>query len=192
MSSLSPHPTASPWRRAAEAALVSVALVALPACGSNVERVPVVQFTEGVETELTEVAPDDWRIADERVLPDSNATRVIATGLDGVADTFALAELTGARVAGESVPDSTEQRRYRRRTFFSPILLYGLIGNRLGGYRSGFTPNPSAYVDRGTYNRVQNTAGTRLQSSARRTTVTRPSSGRSGFGSGRSGRSFGG
>lgn len=180
------------WRRGAEAALLSAALLALPACGSNVERVPVIRFTEGVETELTEVAPDEWRIADERVVADSSDSRVIARGLDGIADTFALAELRTDPSTAAPPSDTTDQRRYRRRSFFSPILLYGLFGNRLGGYRTGVTPRPAAYVNRRAYDRVQSTAGTRLNRTARRTTVTRPSSGRSGYGSGRSGRSFGG
>lgn len=182
----------TPWRRSAEAALATAALLTGAACGSNVERVPVVQFTEGVETELTEVAPNDWRIADERVVPDSSASRVIAKGLDGLTDTFALAELRDP--GGAAAADSVDERRYRRRSFFTPILLYGLIGNRLGGYRSGATPRPNAYVNRGTYDRVQRTAGTRLTATGRRTTVSRPAGGRSGYGSGagRSGRSFGG
>ena len=181
----------SVWRRIPEAAVVSAALFAASACGGGVERVPVVEFTEGVETEVQEVAPNEWRIADERVVPDSNASRVIARGLDGTVDTFGLAELT-ASGAAPAAQDSTSQTRYRRRSGFSTILLYGLIGNRLGAARQGITPSPRAYVNQNAYNRVQSTAGTRLNNTGRRTTVSRPAGGRSGYGGGRSGRSYGG
>ena len=181
------------WHRLPETALVSAALF-LASCGSNVERVPVVAFTEGVETDLEEVAPNDWRIADERVLPDSNDTRVIARGLDGVVDTFSYAQLTDSTATVASAENPDEERRYRRRSYFGPILLYGLIGNRLGAYRRGITPRANAYTSPRTYDRVQNTTGARLANSGRRTTVTRPAGGRSGYGrsGGSSGRSYGG
>ena len=189
-----PHPPATlppdEWRRRVPAAALAAVLLGAPACGDNVERVPVVRYAEGVEAELREVAPDEWRIADERVVPDTNDTRVIATGLDGVSDTFALAELRG-QPAG-ALADSTERRRTRRRSSFGPVLLYGLIGNRLGGYRIGAAPRAAAYVDRGTYERVQSGAGARLSRGARRTTVARPAGGRSGYGGGAGGRSYGG
>lgn len=183
----------STWKRVPEAAIISAALF-MASCGGNVERVPVIAFTEGVETEVEEIAPNDWRIADERVVPDSNASRVIARGLDGMVDTFSLAEVQSkGTLAGTE--DSTTQSRYHRRRGFSTILLYGLIGNRMGAYNRGISPKASAYKDAGTYNRVQNSAGARLNSSGRRT-MSGPKGGSKGFGrssSGRSsGRSFGG
>ncbi|MFK8057260.1 MAG: hypothetical protein AB8F78_14145 [Saprospiraceae bacterium] len=180
----------STWKRVPEAAIISAALF-LASCGSNVERVPVVAFTEGVVTEVEEVAPNDWRIADERVVADSNASRVISRALDGSIDTFSLAEVQNT-AAPVGTQDSTSQRRYRHRSGFSTILLYGLIGNRMGAYNRGITPNARAYKNQGTYNRVQNSAGTRLNSSGRSRTISRPSSGRSGFGKSGGGRSYGG
>ncbi len=176
--------------RTPEAALIALALAVLPACSGNVERVPVTEFTEGVQTEVVEVAPDEWRIADEQVVPDTSDSRVIAKGLDGVVDTFALAELN----ADAAVPasDSTSYRRQHRSGLFTGILLYGLIGNRMGGYRNGFSPRASAYVTPQAYNRVQNGAGSRLNRTGRQRSVARPGSGSRGFGGGRSGRSFGG
>jgi len=163
----------------------------MTSCGSNVERVPVVAFTEGVETEVEEVAPNDWRIADERVVADSNASRVIARGLDGLSDTFSLAEIQSvSTLAGTE--DSTTQRRYYRRNGFSSILIYGLIGNRMGSYRNGVKPNVNAYKNKGTFDRVQKTAGTRLNSTGRNTMSGSPKSGRSGFGRSGGGRSYGG
>jgi len=183
------------WKQLPEAAIISAALF-MTGCGSNVERVPVVAFTEGVVTELEEVAPNDWRIADETVVPDSNASRVIARGLDGMSDTFTLAEVQSAgTLAGTE--DSTTQRRYYRRSGFSTILLYGLIGNRMGSYRSGIKPNVNAYKNQSTYNRVQKSAGTRLNRTGR-ATMSGPKGGRSGFGGktggakSSGGRSFGG
>lgn len=170
--------------------MISAALF-MSSCGSNVERIPVVAFTEGVVTEVEEVAPNDWRIADERVVPDSNASRVIARALDGSSDTFSLAEVqrmetqTGAQ-------DSTSQRRYRSHSGFSTILLYGLIGNRMGAFSQGISPNASAYKNQSTFNRVQNSAGMRLNRTGRSTTVASPKGGRSGFGSKSGARSGGG
>lgn len=180
----------SSWKTVPEAALVSAALL-LASCGSNVERVPVVAFTEGVETEVEEVAPNDWRIADERIVPDSNASRVISRALDGSVDTFSLAEIQQAD-ASTVGQDSTSQHRYRRRSGFSSILLYGLIGNRMGSYNQGITPRPNVYKDQNTYSRVQNTTGARLNKSGRSMTISRPKAGSSGFGRSSGGRSFGG
>ena len=180
------------WNRLPQVAVVSLALF-LASCGSNVERVPVVAYTEGVETEVTEVAPNDWRIADERVVPDSNASRVIARGIDGSVDTFSLAEVQNT--ATPTTTDSASNSRYRRRSGISSILLYGLIGNRMGAYRQGITPRPNAYVSQTAYNRVQNTTGAQLSRTGRRTSVAAPRGGRSGYGGstgGRSGRSYGG
>lgn len=180
----------STWKHIPEAAIIGAALF-MVSCGSNVERVPVIAFTEGVETEVEEVAPNDWRIADERVVPDSNASRVISRALDGSVDTFSLAEIQNPddTTVGQ---DSVSQSRNRHRSGFSTILLYGLIGNRLGAYNQGITPNASAYKNASTYNRVQNTAGSRLNNSGRSMTVSRPKTGSSGFGRSSGGRSFGG
>ena len=190
--------TARPaWTRITSTSLLGAAALAggvafLASCGSNTVDVPV--YTQGVETEVVEMAPGDWRIADERVVADTADTRVIARGMNGVVDTFAYAELSREPVAPATANDSTASSRYYRRRGFGTILLYGLIGNRLGGYNQGITgPRANAYVSRDAYNRVQNGAGQQLRSTAR--TITRPkapSAGRSGYGSGRSGRSFGG
>ena len=61
------------------------------------------------------------------------------------------------------------------------------------GRRAGVPPSPGVYRDQNTYNRVQNGAGSSMQSTARRTTVSRPAKSSSGYGSSsRSSRSYGG
>ena len=182
-------------RRLAEAALLS-AVMNWTACGSPADRGGDVdelfaEVNQGVVTELTEVAPDEWRIADERVVGDSARSKIIATGLDGVTDTFALGEIGDADAVASA--DSTSSRRARRRSYFTPILFYGLFGSRFGrsyGYASA-GPRPSAYVNPTAYNRVQSTAGSQLRT-ARPGGSSKPSSSRTGYGSGRSTRSFGG
>ena len=172
------------------------AALALGACGSPANRGQDVDglfedVDQGVVTELREVSPDEWRIADERVVEDSLQSRVIATGLDGVSDTFTLDELRaqGAVAAADTTVADT---RHRRRGFFTPILFYGLFGSRFGrsyGRNSGVGPRPGAYVNQSAYNRVQSTAAPRLRTPG---SSARPSGGRSGYGAGRSTRSFGG
>ena len=173
------------------------AALALGACGSPANRGQDVdelfeEVNQGVVTEVTEVAPDEWRIADERVVDDSTRSRVIARGLDGVTDTFTLDELRRRDALAAADSTGANQRQYRRSGFFTPILFYGLFGSRFGrsfGAGAGVGPRPGAYVNASTYNRVQNTAGTRLRTPG---SSSRPSGGRSGYGAGRSTRSFGG
>ena len=188
-----PYPT--PARRLGEVALVSAA-IALVACGSPANRGEDVDqlfedANQGIVTELREVSAGEWRIADERVVDDSTQSRVIATRLDGATDTFTLDQI--GRDGAVAAADSTSGRGYRRGSFFTPILFYGLFGSRFGrsyGF-AGAGPRPGAYVNRGTYNRVQSTAGNQLRT-ARPGGSARPSSSRTGYGSGRSTRSFGG
>lgn len=188
-------PTPPAPRRLGEVALVAAAL-ALGACGSPADRGGDVDqlfadVNQGVVTELREVAPGEWRIADERVVGDSTASRVIAAGLDGTTDTFALDEIGDAGALAAA--DSTDQRRYRRRATFLPILFYGFFGSRFGrryGY-AGAGPRPGAYVNAGAYDRVRSTAGQQLRT-ARPGGSARPTTSRTGYGSGRSTRSFGG
>ena len=190
-----PFPTLP--RRPGEAALVAAAF-ALGACGSPANRGEDVDrlfedVNQGIVTEVREVAPDEWRIADERVVDDSTNSRVIATGLDGVTDTFTLEELRQRDgLAAADTTGGNGQRQYRRSGFFTPILFYGLFGSRFGrsfGRPSGVGPRPGAYVNQSAYNRVQSTAGSRLRAPG---SSARPSGGRSGYGAGRSTRSFGG
>lgn len=139
--------------------------------------------SEGLVTTVQEMESDIFKIEDEVTVPTPDESRIVAKYLDGNIDTFTLEE---ARLVDA---DSTGSNHHRR----NPIVraaTAGLFGFMLG--RSmGTRPSAGAYMDQNTYNRVSNTAGSRINQTATRTTVRRPS-GKSGFGSGRSTRSIGG
>lgn len=147
------------------------------ACSPAAERqVP----TQGIVTTVREVEPDQYKIVDEVTVPDTADSRIIAEHLDGQVDTFSLAE---ARMAEQQGYQNHQQGGLLR------MASYGLMGYMLG--RSmGAGPMSSAYINPQTYNRVNSTAGQNLRQSATRTRVS--SGTRTGFGGGRSTRSFGG
>ncbi|MEQ8705552.1 MAG: hypothetical protein RIC19_16615 [Phaeodactylibacter sp.] len=114
--------------------------------------------TEGLITTVKEVQRVQFRIEDEQM---------VAKYLHSSIETFTLEEV-------QLVKDTTTTE-YRRRSALQ-IASFGLMGS--------FCPNSSPYVDKNTYNRVPDGAGQRMKSSLRRTTVTRPATGKSGYGSG--------
>ncbi len=184
--------SAAPPRRLGETLLVVAAVGIGGACTTSTE--PTVDevfeaYTEGVVTEVVEVAPDEWRIADERVVADTNATSLVARRLDGTVDTISGAALDN--LANTAQP---EQQRAGGGFGLGSLLLYSYLGRRLfaGSARGYAGPSSQAYVNSGTFNRVQQTTGQRLNATSRTRTVSRPAGGRSGFGSGRAGRGFGG
>ena len=181
-----------PPRRLGETLLVVAAVGIGGACTTSTQ--PSVDevfeaYTEGVVTEVVEVAPDEWRIADERVVADTNATSLVARRLDGSVDTISGAALDN--LASQAEP---EQQRANGGFGLGSLLLYSYLGRRLfaGSARGYAGPSSQAYVNNGTFNRVQQSTGQRLNATSRTRTVSRPAGGRSGFGSGRSGRGFGG
>ncbi|WP_235299167.1 hypothetical protein [Portibacter marinus] len=144
--------------------------------------------TEGVITQLKEVEPEVFKITNEEVVTAKEDSRIIATYLDGAKDTFTLQQI--------AVVDTTiqsENKEYRRRSGISTAIHYGLLGYWLGR-PMGTGINRSAYASTDAYNRSQ-TGRTRMTNTATRRTVRSPrpsSTGRSGYGSGRSTRSYGG
>lgn len=151
----------------------------MSACGSRSEKISVP--TQGVITTVREVQKDQFKIEDEQSIADTAQSLIVAKWMDGRVDTFTLSE---ARILN--------QGGYQRHSggIFHTVGM-GYFGYMMG--RSMASPvQSSAYVDPQTYNRVSNGAGQQIRSSA--VTTTRPSSGRSGFGSrtGSSTRSYGG
>ncbi|MEN0005942.1 MAG: hypothetical protein AAF798_17460 [Bacteroidota bacterium] len=166
-------------------ALTIAGALTFTSCGDNVQYVEEekIELTKGLITEVEEVAKDDFRIIDERVVEDKADSRVIAHYLDGSVDTMLVSQIqqTGTQ------QDST----YRRRRSMNGILMGGLMGYYMG--RSMNTPVSSGvYKDPQTYNRVTSNAGSTLNSTANRTTVRRPSNTSKGFGGGKSTRTYGG
>ena len=139
--------------------------------------------TEGLITTVKEVQTDQFRIEDEAVVANKEDSRIIAKYMDSTIDTFTLDQ-------AQLVKDTTSSA-YRRQSSIMRMASFGLMGYLMGRSMGSFRPNSSAYVDQSTYNRVSNGAGQRMQQTARKTTVTRPSKGKSGYGSG-STRSYGG
>lgn len=143
-----------------------------------------VEFTQGVVTFMEEVTPEQYRIVNEKLVDNQADSRIITDYLDGHRDTITLYEAQA--VSADSTRDTDHHRSYHR-TYYG-----GLIGYYLGRSAS-VPPSPGVYRDQSTYNRVQNSAGTTLQQTARRTTVSRPANSSRGFGSGsKSSRSYGG
>ena len=151
---------------------------------SNVVNEEVVTPTQGIITTVKEVEADEFRIEDEQIVDSPEDSRIIAKYMDNTVDTFTLAE---AQMASD-----TSNSQYRRRNPVARMAYYGLMGYFMGRSMGSHRPHSSAYVDQNTYNRVTNNAGQSMQRTARRTSVSRPSSGKSGYGGSRSTRSYGG
>ena len=161
-------------------ALLSVGLgLSLFSCGGGSDTETVEVPTEGLITTVQEVAPDDFKIASEVPVSNPADSRIIVDyyAEEMPNDTFTLEEAKLiAQVSGESKEGQATQRA---RTGYFGFLMFGRMG--------GFSPSSGAYVNNNAYNNASNTAGNRLKSSARTTTRSR-----SGFGAGKSSRSFGG
>lgn len=156
---------------------------------SNAEE--VVQPTEGVITKIAETEADVFKITDEEVVADPAQSRVIASYLDGSVDTFTLAEL--AAIDTTATATNTSDRNHYRRSSIGTIAYYGLIGYMIGR-PMGYPIRSSSYANTTSYNKAQ-TGATRVSNTATRRSVSTPratSTGKSGFGSGRSTKSYGG
>lgn len=162
-------------------AFMALASLGLYNCGGSSTTEEVEIPTQGLITTVVEVQTEQYKIEDEQTIPDTSQSLIIAKYLDGNIDTFTLAE---ARLV-------TESGYTGARSGLFTAAGYGLFGYMLGRSMTGFSPSPSAYVDPQTHNRVNNTTGNTVRSSATR--VSRPAAGsRTGYGSGRTSRSYGG
>lgn len=169
------------YRTAVLVILMVLTLLLLNSCENTVTEEKI-EYTQGVITYMEEVSPEQFKIIDEVLVANKEDSRIITDYMDGSRDTITLYE---AQAISADTTNNTQHRRHYRAYYG------GLIGYYLG--RSAMVPpSPASYQDQSTYNRVQNTAGTGMQQTARRTTVTRPSNARRSFGSSRSTRSYGG
>ncbi|WP_020536206.1 hypothetical protein [Lewinella cohaerens] len=160
----------------------SFGMAVLSSCGSNVEYQEEEVPTQGLITTVQEVQPDEFKIEDEVPIPDTSQSLIIAKYLDGGIDTFTLTEARLMQSQGTSSQGSGIMR----------AASYGFFGYMIGRSMSrGFRPSASAYRDPNTYNRVNNSTGNTIRSTSQK--VSRPSSGsRSGYGTSKSSRSYGG
>ncbi|MFT4664810.1 MAG: hypothetical protein ACI8YQ_002183 [Polaribacter sp.] len=138
--------------------------------------------TQGIATILQEVNPEEFKIEDEINLASSEDSYIVAKYLDTTIDTFTLAEvqLMSENPSGNSPRNSSMMR----------VASYGFFGYMMG--RSMSSPvRSSAYMDQKTYNKVNKNTGNKMRSTAKRTSRAKPA-GKSGYGSGKSSRSYGG
>jgi len=150
-------------------------------CGSDTVTEEQVEYTQGVITLMEEVSPEQFKIVDETVVANKNDSKIITQYLDGHKDTISLYE------AQAIAQDTTSRHYHRHRTYY-----WGLMGWHLGR-SSSIPPASNAYHNQAAYNRVQNNAGSTMQRTARRTTVSRPANSSKGYGSSsKSSRSYGG
>ncbi len=144
-------------------------------CSAGDETIQVP--TQGLITTVTEISPENYKIAAEEPISRMEDSRIIVEKMNGLRDTFTLEE---AKFITQVTSDTTQTRAFRRAGM-------GYWGFLMLGRMGGHTPSAGAYVNNSAYDKASSTAGSRLNSSARTTTRSR-----SGFGSGKSTRSFGG
>jgi len=153
----------------------------LTACGGYETEEKVV-LTKGIVTEVEEVQPNEFKIIDEVAVEDTSDSKVIAHYLGGKIDTIPMQEVRNQQ---------SHTGSHYHSSGMGNILMGGLMGYYLG--RSLSSPiMASSYRDQSTYSRVSSNAGAAVTRSAVRTTVRKPSRSSSGYGSGRSTRSYGG
>ena len=162
--------------------ITTFGLFALTSCGGGTQYEEVEIPTQGLITTVVELEPEQYKIEDEVAIPDTSQSLIIAKYLDGGIDTFTLAEARLIRESGYNGP----------RSGVFTAASYGFFGYMIGrSMMGGYRPTASAYTDPNTYNRVNNSTGSTIRSTSQR--VSRPSArSRSGYGSGRSSRSYGG
>jgi hypothetical protein len=134
--------------------------------------------TQGLITTVTEVGPEDYKIASEESVDRIEDSRIIVEKLSGDRDTFTLEQ---AKLITQVTTDTSAVSQPFRRAGM------GYFGFLMLGRMGGHSVNSGAYVNNNAYNKASSTAGSRLSSTARSTTRSR-----SGFGGGKSTRSFGG
>jgi len=150
-------------------------------CGSDTETYEEEIPTEGLITTVKEIETDLFKIEDEETVENPADSRIIANYMDATSDTFTLAEARLMQANGSGRQQSVV--RSAGMGYFGFIML---------GRMGGVAPRAGAYTSKAAHGKASSGAGNRMKSSANRVTRTRPSSGKSGYGSGKSTRSYGG
>ncbi len=151
-------------------------------CGSESSDTEMVEVpTEGLITTVQEVSADQFKIESEETVQDTADSRIIANYMNETSDTFTLQEARLMRSSGSERQQSVV--RSAGLGYFGFIML---------GRMGGMAPRSGAYTSASAHNKATSGAGQKMKSSANRVTRTRPSSGKSGYGSGKSTRSYGG
>jgi len=152
-------------------------------CSSSTTETEVIEVpTEGLITTVKEVETDLFKIEDEVSVTDTADSRIIANYIDATSDTFTLEEARLIEANGGSGRQGSVVRSAG----------LGYFGFIMLGRMGGVMPRAGAYTSSSAHSKASSKAGSRMKSSANRVTRSRPSSGKSGYGSGKSTRSYGG
>lgn len=133
--------------------------------------------TQGIITKVKEIEADLFKITDEELVPAKEDSRIIASFLDNTVDTFTLDE---ARLEDASNP---------KRSMIRSVAMAGMFGFMMGRPMSGGVSR-AAYADDRTFNKSNTTGKSQLKSTASRRVQRTPT--KTGYGSGKSTRSYGG
>ena len=139
------------------------------------------ESTQGVITKLKEVAEPEgeYRIVDEELIADKSKSLAIVEKLDGSVDTVSL----------QRMQDEPEYRRSN--SFIQTFLMYSLASSFFGRSMGSVSPNANYYQNKSAYDKSSNLKNT-MKSTATPKRVAVPKSSSSGYGKGKSFRSFGG
>ena len=160
--------------------VAAAACMGLTSCGpdtnsNNVGASEEVKVPDGIITELTEEAPDQWKITDERTTV-PGASMAILKYNDGRIDT-----LKGLELENKMKDLAANEQQYRQGGFGLGSVLWwsgmGYMAGRMMAPRAGYYANPGV---------MNNTAAWRQNVQTYRQQATAPTSGRSGFFKGRS------
>jgi len=134
--------------------------------------------TQGIIVELQETEKDLFKITNEELLPNRVDSKIIANYMDNTSDTFSIDEV--------KLMEANDPRRSLIRT----AAMAGMFGYVMGRPMSSGVSR-GAYANQGAYDKSNNQGRSQMRSSAKKSTVRR-STGSSGYGSGKSTRSYGG
>jgi len=159
--------------------VAAAACMGLTACNTRQEEWNAgseVAVPEGIITELTEEAPDEWKITDERTTAPGNSMAVLRYN-DGRVDT-----LRGLELQNQLENLANNQATYQQGGFgLGSVLWWSGLGFMAGRMSA---PSPAYYANPGV---MQRTDAWRQNVRTYREQSTAPRSGRSGFFRGRSG-----
>lgn len=138
------------------------------------------ESTKGVITEVEEIEPgDDYKIIDEKIIDDKEKSLAIVHRLDGKIDTLSLRKL------------KTDSQYSSNHSSLRNVLAFSLAASYFNRSLSKTTPNASYYKDTNAFNKSTGLKNN-LTSSATTRRIRIPGKSSSGYGSGKSFRSYGG
>lgn len=138
------------------------------------------ESTKGTVTEVEEIEPgNEYQIIDERIIDSKEDSYAIIHTLEGTVDTLSLRKLP------------TEKEESARHSGLNRILMFSLARSYFSNNLSNVTPDSRFYKNDAAFNK-SNGLKTDLQNSASTRSVKVPKASSSGYGAGKSFRSFGG